>query len=339
MIKLTVVLIIALFSLQLVFSQETENAVKIKWLKFEEAMELNKTAPKKILIDFTTSWCGWCKVMDKNTFSNPNIAAYISQNFYAVRFDAETKDTITYKEKKYVNKGTGNRPPHELAVELLKGQLSYPTILYMDENSNPISAVPGYMKPEEIEPVLVFFSQDVYKQIPFEKFKEFFNTTYKDSALTTPLVKWYSMEEAVELNKKKPKKILLDLYVDWCVTCNIMNRTSYNNPLIAEYINKNYYPVRFNALSKDTVNFLGNIFTNPPDQGHPYHQFAVSLLQGKMNFPMVIYIGSDNKLISNVPGYFSPEILEPVLHFFSEDIFKTKTFEDYRKEFKGTVKN
>ena len=73
-------------------------AQKVKWYSFEEAVELNKTKPKKILVDVYTDWCGWCKKMDQNTFSHPVIAEYINKNFYAVKFDAESKEAIKFKE-------------------------------------------------------------------------------------------------------------------------------------------------------------------------------------------------------------------------------------------------
>ncbi|OFY68272.1 MAG: hypothetical protein A2265_07505, partial [Bacteroidetes bacterium RIFOXYA12_FULL_33_9] len=161
-------------------SQSVETS-PIKWLSIQEAEELCKTNPRKIIIDFYTDWCGWCKVMDKNTFSNPSIANYISQNYYAVKFNAETFDTITFKDKQYTNKGTGNRSPHDLAVELLNGKMSYPTMLFLDEKLNIISPIAGYMTPDKIEPILVFFGQDVYKQIPFEEFSSYFDKTFKDS--------------------------------------------------------------------------------------------------------------------------------------------------------------
>ena len=138
-------------------------AQKVKWYSFEEAVELNKTKPKKILIDVYTDWCGWCKKMDQNTFSHPVIAEYINKNFYAVKFDAESKEAIKFKEITYTNKGTGTRSTHELAVALLNGRMSYPSIAYMDENNQLITAIPGYYDAQKIEPLLNFISKGLYK--------------------------------------------------------------------------------------------------------------------------------------------------------------------------------
>ena len=73
--KLT--LFILIFSIQFSYSQ------KVNWVSFEEAVELQKTNPKNIMMDVYTEWCGPCKMMDKNTFENPLIAKFLNDNFYA----------------------------------------------------------------------------------------------------------------------------------------------------------------------------------------------------------------------------------------------------------------
>ena len=67
---------------------------KIHWLTLKEATERNKQQPKKFLIDVYTEWCGWCKRMDATTFEDKAVVSYVNKNFYAVKLDAETKDTF-----------------------------------------------------------------------------------------------------------------------------------------------------------------------------------------------------------------------------------------------------
>ncbi len=63
---------------------------EVKWMSFEEAVERSKTEKRKIFIDVFTDWCGWCKVMDKNTFPDLVIAKLLSnEKFYPVKFNAE----------------------------------------------------------------------------------------------------------------------------------------------------------------------------------------------------------------------------------------------------------
>ena len=76
-----------------------ENNEKVKWYTFEEAVDLSKNNPKKLFIDVYTDWCGWCKRMDQNTFTHPVIAKYLNENFYAVKFNAESTKPIDFTGK------------------------------------------------------------------------------------------------------------------------------------------------------------------------------------------------------------------------------------------------
>jgi len=95
---------------------------KIHWYSFEDAYQLNKKKPKKIFIDVFTDWCGWCRKMDAETFTNPAIGEYMMDHFYCVKLNAERKDTLIIDGVTFTNPNpTGKRSTHQLAVELLKG--------------------------------------------------------------------------------------------------------------------------------------------------------------------------------------------------------------------------
>lgn len=155
----------------------TLSAQEVKWYTFEEAIKLNEKEPRNIMIDVYTDWCGWCKVMDRETFSKPHIAKILNEKYYAVKFDAETKDTISFQGKKFVNTGQGNRPPHELAVGLLNGKLSYPNIVFLNKKNDILGALPGFKKPKEMEAILDYITKELYTQkIDLGKYIEEFKT-------------------------------------------------------------------------------------------------------------------------------------------------------------------
>jgi len=86
-----------------VFLSFNIQAQDINWISLEKVTELQRTNPKNVIIDVYTNWCGPCKLMDKNTFSNPEIVNYINNNYYAVKFNAEGNETVSFMNKTFTN--------------------------------------------------------------------------------------------------------------------------------------------------------------------------------------------------------------------------------------------
>lgn len=142
------------------------NDHKVQWMTWDEAASRIKTdkSPKKIFIDVYTDWCGWCKKMDKDTFQNEEVADYMSKTFYMVKLDGEGKDPIEFKGKTYKFVPSGRKGYHEFAAALLQGRLSYPTTVFLDEEMNMLSPVPGYQKPAPFLHIAKYFGDDIYKE-------------------------------------------------------------------------------------------------------------------------------------------------------------------------------
>ena len=141
------------------------NAQEVTWLSWSEAAELATTdkTPKKIFVDVYTDWCGWCKKMDKDTFQNAEVAAYMEANFYMVKLDGEGKEEIEYKGKTFKFVPSGRNGYHEFAAALMNGKMSYPTTVFLDEEMNMLSPVPGYQKPEPFLNIAKYFGDNIYK--------------------------------------------------------------------------------------------------------------------------------------------------------------------------------
>lgn len=152
-----------------IFAQGKE----VKWYTIQEAEKLIKENPRPMFIDTFTDWCGWCKKLDQDTFSNPVIAEILNNKFYPVKFDAEGKDTVRFQGMTFINDGKAGKT-HQLAVALLKGQMFYPNIVFFNEYIQLLTNVPGYRTAKEMEILLSFFADKVYEKQNFQDFEKTF---------------------------------------------------------------------------------------------------------------------------------------------------------------------
>lgn len=169
----------------LVLSFSTIYSQEIQWMSMNEALEAQKKNPKKIFVDAYTDWCGPCKMLDKNTFSNKDVAEYINKHFYPVKFNAEGNEVITFKDKVFKNPGyvpdkKGRNSMHQFAAAM--GVSAYPTMVFFDEKGGFLSPVKGYLTPEKLEIFLKIFATDDYKNVKTEeewkKYQEEFEGTF-----------------------------------------------------------------------------------------------------------------------------------------------------------------
>jgi thioredoxin-related protein len=157
--KLTFTLLLSLVFSTIGFSQ-TESG--IRWMSIEEAEAACKKKPRKIFVDVYTDWCGWCKKMDKSTFRDSLVMKLTSEKFYAVKLNAEGRDNIIFRDK--VFHFNESMRANELAVMLLSGEMSYPSIVFLDEKLQPIQTHGGYADASQFNTMLRFFSENAYKK-------------------------------------------------------------------------------------------------------------------------------------------------------------------------------
>ena len=144
----------------------------INWMSVEEVTEAMKSDPRPVMMDVYTHWCGPCKMMKANTFTNPNVIEYINENYYAIMFDAEYPNDVVFKGNTYSNPSYDPNKRGRNGVHTLSRALkvsAYPTIVYFDEKFNVITAKSGYKDAKGMERYLRFFNEVYSKDIPKEE--------------------------------------------------------------------------------------------------------------------------------------------------------------------------
>lgn len=175
-----------IFGLFLIFCLSSfQVQAQIKWMTMNEALAAQAQKPKKIFMDVYTDWCGPCKMLDKNTFTNKRLARYVNKHYYAVKFDGEGTESINYKDFTYTNPNhqperKGRNAQHFFADALRIN--AYPSLVFFDEKGELIQALPGYKSAQELEIFLKMVASDDYKNITTEQawteYQESFKSTF-----------------------------------------------------------------------------------------------------------------------------------------------------------------
>ncbi|NNL17080.1 MAG: thioredoxin fold domain-containing protein [Flavobacteriaceae bacterium] len=153
-------------------------------------------------------------------------------------------------------------------------------------------------------------------------------------------INWVSIEEAIELQQKEPRKIIMDFYTNWCGPCKLLDKRTFKNKDVSQFINEHYYAVKFNAEGNDMVNFNGHEFTNPNyDPAKAYRRNSTHQLSryfGVNAFPTIVFLDENKGLITQVKGFQTPQQLEVYLKLFHSNDYKNlKNQEDANAYFKN----
>jgi thioredoxin-related protein len=153
-----------------------ELSAQVTWTPIQDAEKQASATGKKIMVKVYANWCGWCKEMDKATFPNKNVAKILTESYVSVQFNAEQKAAVTWGGVPYkLIKTKSDGHYHELAARWLNGNLTYPTIVFLDENGKVIQAISGYRRAAEFEKMAAYFAKDAYKTTSWDAF----SSTYK----------------------------------------------------------------------------------------------------------------------------------------------------------------
>lgn len=160
------------------------NPIKtVKWMTWDEAIKAAKEArkrgeiPKKIFVDIYTDWCSWCKKMEQQTFEHPTISTYLNDNFYPVKFNAEQRATIYFEGHEFKFVPQGSRGYHELAAALLDGKMSYPTVVFLNEDFELLQRIPGFLDVDIFDIIMHYLAEEHYKKTPWANYQQNYKAT------------------------------------------------------------------------------------------------------------------------------------------------------------------
>jgi thioredoxin-related protein len=152
-----------------------------------------------------------------------------------------------------------------------------------------------------------------------------------DQQNTADGIRWMSLEEATEAQKKVPKKVLIDLYTDWCSWCKKMDASTFSDPFIVNYINKHFYAVKLNGEGKDPITFKGKEYINASINNRNTQQLAWELgsVNNRLGYPTVVILDEDMNKLSTYPGFKDVDAMVSLAKYYGENIYKSKSWQDY----------
>ena len=147
-------------------------------------------------------------------------------------------------------------------------------------------------------------------------------------------VKWLSWEEAVKLAETdtNPKKTFVDVYTDWCGWCKKMDKETFQNKEVANYMSKAFYMVKMDGEGKENIEHQGKTYKFIASGRRGYHELPAMLMQGKINYPTTVFLDEKQKMLSPIPGYQKPISFLKIAKFFGDNIYKEKDWETYNSE-------
>lgn len=328
-----------LFLLNTTSSAQNPDGSRVNWMTIEEAEKASKEQPRPVLMDFYTDWCGWCKRMMATTYADENVAAYINRNFYPVKFDAEGKDTVMFQGKKYSPVSNAPRTTHPLAAELLQGNMMYPTTLFMNNYNadKPEFAfkllVPGYLDQKKLEPFLVYTLENVYRTTQAEEFNKTFERAFYDTTVNALIsaIPWKQPREVFDGNFQSEKKRMVFIHTGWCNSCRVMERGVFTDTLLKTVLDS-FVVVDFNPESQDPLFWNNTLYQRKSENQFPFHPLALDLMRKNFVLPSIVLLDEREAIIDAIPFYLPPELLKDILLFYGRDIYKQKSWADFRRE-------
>ncbi|MCB9082218.1 MAG: DUF255 domain-containing protein [Lewinellaceae bacterium] len=146
-------------------------------------------------------------------------------------------------------------------------------------------------------------------------------------------IRWLSWQDAQQLQETTHKKIILEVYTDWCSWCKKLDTESMQDPAVVQYINKNFYPVRLNAQERADLEYQNKVYHYNSTAGmRGYNELVTKLLQGNHSFPSIVFFDENLEIIQSFSGFRTAAELLLIAQYFGANSYKNKPWSQYLKE-------
>lgn len=155
---------------------------QVEWKTIEQASRTEiKNNTKLFFIDFYTSWCGWCKKMDRETFQDPTVAKILNKYYIPVKFDAEGSSDFTWNGIRYSPRSNANArtATHPFAKAMLGAKMGFPSFGIFKSNESLLTILQGYQSDKDLVIILWYFASGDNNRYPFDKYQKIFDSTIR----------------------------------------------------------------------------------------------------------------------------------------------------------------
>jgi thioredoxin-related protein len=147
-------------------------------------------------------------------------------------------------------------------------------------------------------------------------------------------INWVNWDQAQVLMQKEKRKVLVDVYTHWCGWCKRMDATTFRDPRIVKYVNKNYYAVKFNAEQAEDIHFKSKPYKFIQQGRRGVHQLAVEITNGQLSYPTFVFMDENLNTIQPLPGYQDADTFEIITNYFGGNYYKNTPYSTFEQSFR-----
>ncbi|MDI6766419.1 MAG: thioredoxin fold domain-containing protein [Bacteroidota bacterium] len=136
-------------------------------------------------------------------------------------------------------------------------------------------------------------------------------------------LKWKKYDVGLAEAKKAKKKIIVDVYTDWCKWCKKLDKEVYADDSVAAYLQKQYILVKVNGESSTQIKYKGKQLT----------EMQLTQLLKVTGFPAIIFLDTSGEVIDRISGFVPADRFLPIVRYIGEDHYKKMTWEEFLNKF------